>query len=113
MKEPASWVSRWFGGGGTATGIQVNEETALRANGVFACVRVLSEGVASLPLKLYRQLPNGGKEPAASHPLYHLLQDEPNEEATAFDRRESLRGVGWDLEEHAGSFLRHFTGHAK
>ena len=92
LKEPASWVERWFGGRTTAAGVHVTEERALQQSAVFACTRIISEGVASLPLKLYRRLPGGGKQPATEHPLYHLLHDEPNDELTAFEFREAAQG---------------------
>lgn len=56
----------------------------MKTSAVYACVRVISESVASLPLHLYRYNSNGGKEKAIDHPLYHLLHDEPNTEMTAY-----------------------------
>ena len=56
----------------------------MQTSAVYACVRVISESVASLPLHLYRYTSEGGKEKAIDHPLYHLLHDEPNPEMTAF-----------------------------
>ncbi len=60
-------------------------------SGVFACVRVLSEDVAKLPLILYRRTPEGGKERAVDSPLYHLIHSEPNEYQTAFEFREMMQ----------------------
>jgi HK97 family phage portal protein len=51
-------------------------------------VRIISETLASLPLILYRRLPEGGKERATDHPLYALLHDRPNSEQTAMCFRE-------------------------
>lgn len=56
----------------------------MQTSAVYACVRVISESVASLPLHLYRYNKDGGKEKAIDHPLYHLLHDEPNPEMTAY-----------------------------
>lgn len=70
--------------GTSAAGKRVNERTAMQTSAVYACVRVISESVASLPLHLYRYNENGGKEKALDHPLYHLLHDEPNPEMTAY-----------------------------
>jgi HK97 family phage portal protein len=67
----------------------VTVEGSLQASAVFACVRVLSETVASLPLVLYRRLERG-KARATDHPLYELLHDLPNPEMTAFELRETL-----------------------
>lgn len=57
---------------------------------VYACVRILSEAVAGLPLHLYKYNSNGSKEKALEHPLYFLLHDEPNPEMTSFAFRETL-----------------------
>ena len=70
--------------GQSAAGKRVNERSAMQTSAVYACVRVISESVASLPLHLYRYNKDGGKEKAIDHPLYHLLHDEPNPEMTAY-----------------------------
>lgn len=68
---------------------RVNEFTAMQTTAVYACVRILAETLAALPLHLYRYTP-GGKERVYDHPLYHLLHDEPNPEMTSFIFRETL-----------------------
>lgn len=67
----------------------VSEEGALRLAAVYACVKVLSETVASLPLILYERLERG-KRRATERPLYRLLHDDPNPLMTAFEWREAL-----------------------
>ena len=54
----------------SATGVDVSPSTAMQSACVFACVNVLAQDIASLPLVTYRRLPNGGKERAYEHPLY-------------------------------------------
>ncbi len=76
--------------GGTTSGKTVNERTAMQTTAVYACVRILSEAVAGLPLHIYRYRADGGKERIPMHPLYHLLHDEPNPEMTSFVFRETL-----------------------
>lgn len=39
--------------------VPVTEDTALQVSAVWACVRLLAETVASLPVHVYRKLPNG------------------------------------------------------
>lgn len=75
--------------GGTASGKTVNERTAMQTTAVYACVRILAETIASLPLNVYRSTDNG-KEKATDHQLYYLLHDEPNPEMTSFVFRETL-----------------------
>lgn len=64
-------------------GIHINARNALQVTAVFACVRLLSESIASLPLCLYRKTPKG-KEKAVDLPLYEILHDVPNPEADSF-----------------------------
>lgn len=75
--------------GSSTSGKMVNEFTAMQTTAVYACVRILAETLAALPLQLYRYTP-GGKERVYDHPLYHLLHDEPNPEMTSFIFRETL-----------------------
>jgi HK97 family phage portal protein len=77
--------------GPTPSGKTVNERTAMATSAVYACVRVLSETIASLPLHVYRRT-GQGKEKAMDHGLYYLLHDEPNPEMTSFVFRETLMG---------------------
>ena len=76
--------------GPTASGKLVNEHTAMQTSAVYACVRILSESIASLPLHLYQRSDDGGKTPKPGHPLFRLLHDEPNPEMTSFVFRETL-----------------------
>ena len=76
--------------GNTVAGKTVNERSAMQMSAVYACVRILSEAIAALPLHFYQYNAAGGKEKALWHPLYNLLHDEPNPEMTAFSFRETL-----------------------
>lgn len=76
--------------GGTTAGKVVTERSAMQMTAVYACVRILSEAIAGLPLHLYRYKSDGGKEKAIDHPLYLLLHDEPNPEMSSFVFRETL-----------------------
>ena len=86
------WGSTYsFFFGTSSSGKAVNERTALQTTAVYACVRILAETIAALPLHTYQHT-NGGKEKAAEHPLYYLLHSEPNSEMTSFVFRETLMG---------------------
>ncbi len=76
--------------GGTTSGKSVNERTAMQASAVHACVRVLAEAIAGLPIHLHQYKEDGGKERVPTHPLYPLLHDAPNPEMTSFVFRETL-----------------------
>ena len=75
--------------GRSTSGKTVNERTALQTTAVYACVRILSETIASLPLHVYRYT-EGGKAKDTEHVLYTLLHDEPNPDMTSFVFRETL-----------------------
>lgn len=68
------------------SGAQVTSDTAMRTATVFACVRVLSEDIAALPLLLYQRKPRG-KDRVTEHWLFDLLQ-QPNAWQTGFEFRE-------------------------
>ena len=76
--------------GGSTSGKSVTERSSMQMTAVYACVRILSEAIAGLPLHLYRYKEDGGKEHAVDTNLYRLLHDEPNPEMTSFVFRETL-----------------------
>ena len=76
--------------GQTDAGKVVNERSAMQMTAVYACVRVLAESIASLPLHLYIRNGDGNRTRAEDHRLYFLLHDEPNPEMSSFIFRETL-----------------------
>ena len=59
-------------------GLQGTKEDALSEATYFACLKILSESVGKLPLKLLKHDENGGVVTARGHPLYFALHDRPN-----------------------------------
>jgi len=84
---PSTLYSFFFGS--TSSGKAVNERTAMQTTAVYACVRILAETIASLPLHTYKYTASG-KEKDMGHQLYYLLHDEPNPEMTSFVLRETM-----------------------
>lgn len=82
----------WSGGAPvgqqSASGMKVTTETAMRTSAVFACVRLISETVGSLPVMVYQRKSNGSKTPVATHPLFNTLHDTPNAWQTPMEFRE-------------------------
>lgn len=73
------------------SGVQVTADTALKTSAVWACVRLISETIASLPLFLYgRTAADGTRRRDDSHPLYRLLHGQPNNWQTALEFREQM-----------------------
>ena len=90
IKQPEEWLLRSFESR-TLAGVGVSADSAMSVSTVFACTRILAEGVAMLPLKLYRRTA-AGREEATDHALYSLLKDAPNATQTSFEWREMLQG---------------------
>ncbi len=76
----------------STSGIRVSPDGALRLSAVYACVRILSETMASLPVVVYRQRKDGGKDRVTDHWLYALLARKPNRFQNPFEWREMLQG---------------------
>jgi len=75
--------------GSSGAGKSVTARSAIQVSTVYACVRVIAETVASLPLNVY-EITDSGSVKALNHPLYRVLHDEPNEEMTSFVMREVM-----------------------
>ncbi len=68
--------------------VKVTHRTALQASVSLACARVIAQGIAQVPLKLFRTREDGGSDPQLDNPLHSVLHDAPNEWQTSFDWRE-------------------------
>lgn len=89
-------IRSWFGGRqgsgtqitgpqgyGYSASVEVTEETALQVSAVWACVRLLSQTVASLPLVVYRKT-DKGRELAPDH-WFMRLMERPNQYQTKYE----------------------------
>ena len=76
--------------GNTNAGERVDEKAAMQLSTVYACVRLLAESVAQLPLHLYKKVQSNWPEKAVSHPLYKILYRQANPEMTNFSFWEAL-----------------------
>jgi HK97 family phage portal protein len=85
----AIWSFLDGGGRNNESDEVVNDSTALGIATCFTACRVLGDGVASLPCRVYKQTPNGKQEDIYA-PLSHLLQFEPNPETSAYSFFETL-----------------------
>lgn len=80
LLDGAFWKE--MGGSTSASGKRVTVDKALQLSAVWACVRLLSESVSTLPLRLYERRDDGSRVQATEHPLYRLLTVSPNAEMT-------------------------------
>lgn len=69
----------------SAAGKSVTVDSALQLATVWACVRLLSETVATLPFMLYRTAEDGGRTVAGNDPIYRLIHDAPSADYTAVE----------------------------
>lgn len=90
QKSTKTWLTDLFGNM-SSTDIIVTEQNAMQVSAVFACVRIISETIASLPLNVYERMANGGKTRAPTHPLNAVLHSYGNDEMSAFTVRELLQ----------------------
>jgi len=68
--------------GMSSSGKVVSADKAIHLSAVWACVRLLSESVSTLPLKIYARQADGSRKPATDHPVYQVLCRRPNMEMT-------------------------------
>jgi HK97 family phage portal protein len=89
----------------TKAGRTVNLDTAIQVSAVFACCRLIGNGMAQVPLKLMRESIDAKgrtrREPAKDHPLYDLMARRPNPWQTSFGFRQTW---SWHL-ELSGNFI--------
>lgn len=78
-----------YGGRESKSGAVVNWQTALDVTTVLACVRVISNGVAQVPFRVYQEEDNSRK-PATEHGLYNVISRTPNGWQTSFGLRETI-----------------------
>lgn len=71
-----------FNGAQNYSGKNVTVNSALQLSAAWACVRLISETISTLPMNLYRDT-DGAKTPARDHHLYNLLHNQPNADMTA------------------------------
>ncbi|MBY5942778.1 phage portal protein [Halomonas sp. DP5N14-9] len=68
--------------GRSSSGKDVTVNATLQLSAAWACVRLLSETISTLPLKLYERQSDGSRVAATSHPMHSLITRAPNREMT-------------------------------
>lgn len=63
-------------------GEEMSADAMLRLSAVWACVRLISETIATLPLSMFERA-SSGKRVAPQHPVHFIIHDQPNPDATA------------------------------
>ncbi|BBV66716.1 TPA: phage portal protein [Kluyvera ascorbata] len=68
--------------GTSSSGKVVTADKAMQLSSVWACVRLLSESISTLPLKVYERQPDGSRKLAQNNAAYQVLCRRPNPEMT-------------------------------
>ena len=82
------YIAEFFGMGGIKGPVDADRAGGLAT--AQSCVALVSQTLASVPLRLYRNTEKGGREVASDHPLYIVLHDQFDGVVNAFEGREFL-----------------------
>ncbi|MDR2312621.1 MAG: phage portal protein [Brucellaceae bacterium] len=89
IKSDDPYLAEWFGlRGGIGGYVDANRASGMAV--AHACISIVTQNLAAMPLNLYRRSDNGGRVKASEHPLYTVLHDMANPFQTAFEAREML-----------------------
>ena len=114
--EPVSQLdlAHYLGGGTTWSDIDVDRLTVMGVPVVWACIKVLSESLASFPLVLYEGTEEGEtRKRAENHPLYDLLHSEPNPQQDMFMFKEQAMGHLGIYGNFYANIIRNGTGYVQ
>lgn len=106
LADPRFWST--FGGIKSKAGPVVNQQTVMQLATVNACVGLIADCCAVLPLNVSRELENGGTIVDKRHWLYPLLHDQPNPWMSATEwiemmtRHCFLRGEAYSYLDRSG-----------
>jgi HK97 family phage portal protein len=91
--SPSPDSDYWYHGLGhrSAAGPNVSPGTATRLGAVFACSRVCTETLSSLPIGIFRERKGGGRDAATDHPAQELFL-KPNPWQTGMEFFEMMQG---------------------
>lgn len=92
-----------FGVGGSAAGVAVTAESAMRVSAVFACVRIIAGAIASMPIHVYKRTAEG-RERVDDAPLWWLLNEQPTPRYSAASHWEQV-GAQEQLRGDAFTFI--------
>lgn len=106
-------IAAMLGNGQAKSGVSVSPKSAMRVSTVLSCCRVIGEGIAQIPLKVYRDRSDGGKEVAKDLKIHRVVSRRPNAWMTSFEFRETLTmhavltgsGYAFKVENSRGELL--------
>ncbi len=103
------WAGVFGGAYQSKSGPPVGWLTSLRVTTFLACVRRKVEAISTVPTKVYRKPPGGKRGEAFDHPLYTLLDSEPNEWQDALQFKETV-ALHCSVTSNAYAFINRVQG---
>ncbi len=94
-------------GAATSSGVSITPENARECPEVDACVGLIEDTVATVPLDFFERTGDGERERRDDHPLHELLHDRPNAWQTSCEFRQMMEG--W-CETHGNAYARIVPG---
>lgn len=95
--------------GSNVAGANVTPETAMKLSAFYSCAIVKAQTMAQLPLCMFKNVNDRGREKAKDNPLYRLLHTRPNRYQTSYQWREmgslhlDMRGNFYNIKVFDGS----------
>lgn len=113
--NPEQWFVNIVGGVMTSSGLRINVREARQVPGISACIKVLSDDGAKVPLNFYRRKFRGGKELATDHPYFKMVKIGPAPWLSSYAWRRAIfdaaltYGNGYSLIERMNGIARRMT----
>jgi len=85
-----SWIYQAMTEGKSGSGVTITEDSIMKSSVFLAATKVIAEGIAQLPLNLYKRGDDGSRQLMASHSLHFILHSEPNNMMSSFTYRETV-----------------------
>lgn len=86
----AGWLQMLMGRTGSKAGQEISVQTAFECTAWLCGARVIAEGLAQVPCRLFQEGKDGARRVATEHPLYDVLYRKPNFLQTSFEFREQI-----------------------
>ena len=96
LSFPAEWLTDIYNGGRTDSGLRVSQLTALQIPTVFACINIVANGLAQLPLNVVglnidETTNRVSRTLAFNHGLQDILYSRPHPEMSSFTWRKVMQ----------------------
>jgi HK97 family phage portal protein len=101
-------IAEWLGQyATTASGVNVTPDNARRCPEVDACVGLIEDTIATVPLDFFERVSDDERQARPENPLHGLLHDTPNGWQTSAEFRQMMEGY---RQTHANAYARVVSG---